>query len=134
MYIVLCTPAVCNWREGEKGGKERGGVPGWPDAAATTGQKANRRAICMTRGSPANVVMLPTLPELRFVFGRPNIGVLVRLKTSQRNWRLMASWMAKSRMSEKSKTVACGPRRMLAPALPNCPFTGNAKALVPFGA
>ena len=55
------------------------------------GQKANRSANCITRGSPARLVILPKLPEFTLFVGSPKYAVFRRLKVSQRNSRLRPS-------------------------------------------
>jgi hypothetical protein len=48
-------------------------------------QKFSRSANCITRGSPARVVMVPTFEMLMVRFGRPKLARFRALKTSQRN-------------------------------------------------
>jgi len=88
-------------------------------------QNANRRANCITRGSPARLVMLPAAALLKFIFGRLRILVFVRLNISQRNWRLVASAILKSYRIHRPKTFVLRPRRILRPALPNWPGACN---------
>ena len=53
--------------------------------SADTAQKTHFRPNWMRRGSPA-VVIRPAAGRPIAVFGRPNTGVLVKLKDSKRNW------------------------------------------------
>ena len=87
----------------------------------------------MTRGSPASEVIWPADPWLKSALGAEKIGVLNRLNASQRNWRLVFSLRTKSFISEKSKTLTCGPRKLFRPESPNCPGCCNWKAFVPVG-
>src|SRR5262244_1267558 len=97
-------------------------------------QNDTLNANCITRGSPESVVMLPTAPLVALEFGCPNSGVLLTLKTSHRNCRLARSVMWKSLVTAASKTVVCGPRRVLRPLLPTTPGGSTWKGLESPGA
>src|SRR5215471_12319933 len=87
----------------------------------------------MTRGSPDRLVILPAALLLKLLLGWPNSGVLVTLKTSQRNSRLTRS-MGNSRSRAASKTLVRGPIMVLRPLLPKVPAAGSAYASVRFDA
>src|SRR5580698_7541142 len=74
----------------------------------------------MIRGFDAEDVITPKAgPALRSVTGRPKFGVLNRLKNSARNWILLRSVIEKLRITEKSRFLWFGPRRIPTPQLPN---------------
>src|SRR5262249_38750427 len=58
--------------------------PVFPDAGH---QKLRRSANCITRGSPASVVIVPTFVALMVRFGNPKLARFKALKTSQRKSR-----------------------------------------------
>src|SRR5262249_16229863 len=92
-------------------------------------QNDTLRANCITRGSPESVVILPTAPLVTLEFGCPNSGVLLTLKTSHRNCRLALSVIWKSLVTAPSKTVLCGPGRVVRPLLPTTPGGSTWNAL-----
>src|SRR5262247_3611684 len=81
-------------------------------------QNDSRSANCISRGSPASELILPTEPLLRLEVGCPNSAWLNRLNTSQRNCRFALSRTGTSLSKAKSNTLVLGPRSVLRPKSP----------------
>lgn len=74
-------------------------------------QNESRNANCSRRGleSGAVEVISPNVGDPRLVFGSAKFGVLVKLKDSALNCRLIASLIGNVLVSEKSRCLCGGP-------------------------
>ncbi len=76
----------------------------------------------------ASEVIFPLVPKPTLASGKPNCGVLKKLKNSLRNCRLRDSRNRMFLKNERSKFTSPGPYRMSRPALPNLNGAGVANA------
>ena len=84
----------------------------------------------MRRGSEA-VLIVPAAAVPKLVFGRPKLGVLVKLNDSKRNCiECPSHGRMNRRETEKSNAFVGGPRIMLRPALSSMPGWPACSALV----
>src|SRR6185436_463823 len=83
---------------------------------------------CMMRGSPADVVMRPNVPAVKFRLGLPQLKLFSRLNTSTRSSMFCVDANGTSLETARSIFQNPGPLTLLRSWLPNAPLAGCANA------